>query len=210
MKRIITLFFILTLTVCMLAVGASAEPLSNTEMTADGEETGRNEVRETETDTDTNPFESLYSLIYDNADKLLALLAFLGSIILTVAYKRGMLPLIKGGLGALGSAVKALKDEADRASCASSNGVQKAAEKLQRAEEILNLLTERIENLNNELSAAKDERSKYTDITTVLISQIELLYDVFMSSSLPAYQKEAVGERVREMKKLLKAGSENE
>ena len=34
-------------------------------------------------------------------------------------------------------------------------------------------------------------------------NQIDMLYEVFISSSLPLYQKEAVGERIAEMKRIL-------
>ena len=34
-------------------------------------------------------------------------------------------------------------------------------------------------------------------------AQIDMLYDVFMSSALPQYQKDAVGERIAKMKEAL-------
>jgi hypothetical protein len=40
--------------------------------------------------------------------------------------------------------------------------------------------------------------------------QVEMLYDSFISSALPEYQKEAVGMRINEMKKLLEAEARDE
>ena len=37
----------------------------------------------------------------------------------------------------------------------------------------------------------------------ILESQIDMLYDIFMSSSIPLFQKEAVGEKISAMKKRL-------
>ena len=40
--------------------------------------------------------------------------------------------------------------------------------------------------------------------------QINMLYDIFMTSALPQYQKDAVGERISAMNKLLTARSNEE
>ena len=42
----------------------------------------------------------------------------------------------------------------------------------------------------------------------IMSTQIDLLHDIFMSSSLPYYRKEEVGERVAEMKRALTAAEE--
>ena len=36
----------------------------------------------------------------------------------------------------------------------------------------------------------------------LMSAQIDMLYDIFMTSSLPQYQKDAVNQRVKEMKEV--------
>jgi hypothetical protein len=38
---------------------------------------------------------------------------------------------------------------------------------------------------------------------TIMSAQVDMLYNIFMSSSLPQYSKDAVGERISEMKAAL-------
>ena len=49
---------------------------------------------------------------------------------------------------------------------------------------------------------------KDAELRLILNSQIELLYEIFMSSSLPTYQKDAVGARFAEMKRALEKETE--
>ena len=49
----------------------------------------------------------------------------------------------------------------------------------------------------------EQEEKKAADLRRLLGVQIDLLHDIFMSSSLPEYKKEEVGERIRSMKKEL-------
>ena len=57
------------------------------------------------------------------------------------------------------------------------------------------------------LTAALDEREKNSysadDLTTVMLAEIDMLYEIFNSAELPQYIKDRVGERIAEMKKTL-------
>ena len=40
---------------------------------------------------------------------------------------------------------------------------------------------------------------------TILAGQIDMLYSIFMSSGLPQYQKDEIGEKIKEMREELKS-----
>ena len=41
-------------------------------------------------------------------------------------------------------------------------------------------------------------------------AQVDMLYEIFMSSSLPQYQKDSVGEKISSMRKSLSEDGEND
>ena len=52
-----------------------------------------------------NFFDEAYSFVSDNSDKILSALAAIISLVLALTYRRGLLPLLKGGLGTLSGTV---------------------------------------------------------------------------------------------------------
>jgi hypothetical protein len=180
--------------------------------TADGdnrESDSQNEDAATDGEEDDGGFiEDAYELLLSNADKLFALLAFLSSLLVGFAYKKGLLPFVKTALSALATGVANLKEESLKAEESAGAVLRCAEEKLTRAEECVNLISERIAAIEKELSAAKEDSMKDAELRLILNSQIELLYEIFMSSSLPTYQKDAVGARFAEMKRALEKETE--
>ena len=148
-------------------------------------------------------FEAVYDFFLRNADKIFAILAFISSILLAFAYKKGLIPLLKSALGSIKTSVGAMKDDVVKEAGESSKLLNGAAEKLGRAELLFESLSERLCEIDEKLTESAKSGSKILDIETILASQTELLYEIFMSSSLPLYQKESVGERISEMKKIL-------
>ena len=60
-----------------------------------------------------------------------------------------------------------------------------------------------------EIRCSERKRTENTEELSVIVgTQIDMLYDIFMTSALPQYQKDAVGERVAKMKEAL-AGNGN-
>ena len=43
-----------------------------------------------------------------------------------------------------------------------------------------------------------------------MLSQIDVLYEIFMQSGIPQYAKDSLGEKVAKMKKSLLVGEEND
>jgi hypothetical protein len=56
-------------------------------------------------------FKSLFEAFEDNLSQILSALAFIGSLIIMLCYKRGLVPLVKDALAAIGAGVKKLGEK---------------------------------------------------------------------------------------------------
>ena len=157
--------------------------------------------------TESSVFGEVYELILRHSDKILSALAFLASLFLAFAYRSGIIPLIKSGLNTLGAAVSKLHEETDKASEIAKTTISEAKDKLADTEKTLSLLTDKLGTLEEKLKDAIEDKERAADMKIIMESQIDMLYEIFMSSSIPLFQKEAVGEKIAAMKKKL-LGSE--
>ena len=185
MKKTFTFLLILILTVSLTAFTVSANELQSDEA------------------AEESIFEEIYDFFISNADKIFAILAFIASILLAFAYKRGLIPLLKSALGSLKNSVVEIKGEAEKSASKSASMLTRTSENLGQAELLLESLVERLCEIDGKLSETASYKNMISVVESVLASQTELLYEIFMSSSLPLYQKESVGERISEMKKQL-------
>ena len=200
LKLLITAVLI-TLLCAALAVNAGAEEaddVSNVSTTVSDE---------TVTDTDENLFASAYNELTEYAGEILCALTFIGSLILAVAYKKGLLPLIEKSLISIGNAVSKIKDSTKESADKSSAASESIERKLTSTTEALDSLSERVAALSAALESSmeNDNEAKRTkkQLRLVMDAQIQMLYDIFMSSALPQYQKDAVGERIAKMKEAI-------
>lgn len=160
---------------------------------------------------DVNFFGKVYDDLSAYAGEILCALTFVGSLTLALAYKKGLLPLIEKSLLTIGSAITKIKDNAkeNEDKCTAIN--KSIDERLNGATEIIRNLSSKVEMLNDRLcESIEDEseaRREKRQLRLVVDAQIDMLYDVFMSSALPQYQKDAVGEKIARMKEAL---AENE
>ena len=106
----------------------------------------------------------------------------------------------------IGAAIKGSVDTANKASERLIEDTAKADTKLDGLTSRLNGLCSELELMKNQLdlAGALEERAK---IQNVLLMEIDLLYTVFTSSSLPEYMKDELDRRVGAMRREL---SENE
>lgn len=143
-------------------------------------------------------FESIFSVVTDNSDTVFSLLAFIGAISVAAIYKKGLLPKLKNAGGIIGNAVEQIKEE-NKALAKTASDQQLTISSMK---ETLISLGEKIETLAERLSESTrhEERVRLGEI---MDTQVELLRDVFVSSSLPQYQKEAVEAKVKEMKERI-------
>ena len=158
--------------------------------------------------TEGNIFDDIYAGFMKYSSEIMSLLAFVGSIILAIAYKLGLSPLIEktlsGVLGAIGKLKEnvALSEEnAEKVSAA-------LTERLESAERVITELNGAVAKMSTAIDTEKANVKWNEQIKTVLTAQIDMLYDIFMTSALPQYQKDAVGERVQSMRSVLVGGDE--
>lgn len=152
-------------------------------------------------------FGSVYSEISEYTGEILSAMTFIGSIALAIAYKKGLLPLMQGSILSLSNAVSKIRDNAKESAERGEALGEKITEGLGTASDTLSTLAERIgaleislaESLNTEKAAKKNANAT----RLVMDAQIDMLYSIFMSSALPQYQKDAVGERVAKMKEAI-------
>ena len=156
-------------------------------------------------DINTNLFEEIYSLVELNADKIFSILAFIGTIVVSVGYKSGLLPLLRDALSKLKGAIDGVK----------ADGETNKAMTDQRLTEIssaLALICGDIEHMNGQCNDTEQLIKDRETLRLILQGQIDMLYAIFMSSALPQYQKDEVGERINQMREELKSygsGAEN-
>lgn len=183
MKRIKKIITALLLAVCMAApVAALAEDGGG---------------------TDKNIFESIYETVLENVDEIFSALAFVGTMILGFAYKRGLTPKLTGAVSKISDAVGKVREESRIAMENTEGGIESLSARILSLENALELFSGEVAALEEKLgtrAALEAERERFG---TVLSSQVDMLYDIFMSSSLPQYQKEKISERVGMMKKEL-------
>ena len=162
------------------------------------------EARNEATYEDTkNVFDDIYSALKENADKIFAALAFVGSIIVSFAYKKGLLPLLSGAIASLKGSVENIRDNEKLLAETTDKRLSGLYENMQEVVEAGEASARAITEINNKLSEAQKLEKKYASMQLILNSQIDMLYAIFMSSALPQYQKEEVGNKINQMKEEL-------
>jgi len=154
-----------------------------------------------------NIFSNAYNEITAYAGEILCALTFVGSVILAIAYKKGLIPLLKSSLVSIGNAITKIKESTSENAKKSSEIEKTIESNLNGAKNILNSLSDKVEELDvmlKEKFAYVDEaQQERQELKLILDSQIDMLYDIFMASALPQYQKDAVGEKIAKMKEAI-------
>lgn len=150
-----------------------------------------------------NIFDSIYREIEENADKILSALSFSASLIIAFAYKRGLMPAVKNTANSIANSVNKLKEENDKGITALDSTAKEISDKLQNTEDRLSELILSLEKIENELKETEEEKKNSADVKSIMSAQVDMLYEIFMTSSLPQYRKDDVGARISEMKRAL-------
>lgn len=209
MKKI---FMVLTIAAlfCSFSLGALAadtdisQPTSAEALT-EGEADAESTVTDTYADTEQyNIFALIFEKITEYSGEIFCAMTLIGTAILSFAYKKGLLPLIKSSLSAIGGAVGALSENAKAEGAALSEQGAKLGEALARAEGVLGAFNEKLSELEEKLSGIEGMKTDQSATKIILRCQIDALSDIFMSSSLPEYKKAALGERLVAMREALK------
>ena len=198
--------YLVTALIVAVILSASAVCADAEEMTEpSGEEYAS--VAEGEGGGEENFFSKVYEEISAYSTDILSALTLRGSLTLAVAYKKGLLPLLERSLVTIGNAITKIKDTASESaeqSTALSIGIEN---KLTRAMTTLEMLSDKVASLNTALEDSirgeKESKREKEELRIIVEAQIDMLYDIFMSSALPQYQKDAVGERIAKMREAM-------
>ena len=160
-------------------------------------------------DESSNPFAVIYEAALSHASEIFSLLSLIGTLVISYFYKRGLLPSVKGVLGNVSSSVIKLKECSDREiECRKEENI-KIEGRLDSFDSALKNQSELISSLESRLISEEDLYRQREKSNLILSSQIDMLYEIFMSSSLPQFQKEAMGERINKMRKELSCYEES-
>lgn len=196
--KAISLFVISLCLTLGLSLGVWANQVDIPENSIDGGEYTEN-YEETDYDSGDvgqNIFDQIYASAEENADKIFAGLAFIGTLVVSIGYKSGLLPLLRDALSKLKQSIDGVKADGEISKALSENRMTEILEAIK----LSNNRLEYIEADLIEYQNLKDERVK---LKTILEGQIDMLYAIFMSSALPQYQKDEIGERIKLMREVL-------
>lgn len=211
-KKFFTVLAVALLIVGALSVGTLAafeDDTSHYEVSAESEATADADIAGALAEsTEVNFFEKLYDAVTDYISEILCVLAFGGSFLIAVLYKKGLLPLLKGALGAINSAVGKIKDATENSAIADTEKTAKITEALDRAQSLIEAQTRSLEDVEKRLDSLSQDKSEREKMKLILECEVELLYDIFMSSALPEYQKDAVAKRLKAISSLVKEEKE--
>lgn len=157
---------------------------------------------------EANPFALFYQAMVENLDAVFGALAAVGTLAVAFSYKRGILPLLKGGVSVLSDKVKKIGEKSDSIA-------DETAKSSELVKNNLQIILSELKDYENELSSLGEKLQSFSDIKTdvallrrLLHGELELLYDIFAASALPQYQKERVTRRMEELTAAL-GGEEN-
>ena len=153
-----------------------------------------------------NVFEEVYLFVINNADKVFSSLAFIASLIVAFAYRKGLIPLLKSALSAIGSKAEKVKEFSEESAMKTEQSLKFITDKLASYENSVESISKSLDGLIERLDDVDGERKNTESLRLIMLSQVDMLYDIFMQSSLPQYSKDAVGEKVAAMKKELSNG----
>lgn len=193
MKKILLLafFLIISLSVSVTAFASEAMP--------------------TDTNTETtSELSEMFMLITDNSDKIFSVLAFISSLTVVFAYKRGFIPLVNKGLTAIKNGTDNFESKAQDSLIKTENSLSFLLDKFACCENTIERVSSNLEELSEKLGSLEDENNEREIFKTVMLSQIDVLYEIFMQSGIPQYAKDSLGEKVAKMKKSLLVGEEND
>ncbi len=182
---------------------------SNTDTYAEENESyTKEEYKEDTAEEETGIFEELYQTVIDNSDKILSALSFIGTILVALSYKSGLLPVMEKALGSLSDGLSKIEEEFKLGESALEESFGKV---IGEAKTETSALQAAVADIRASLAENEELKKNTEDLKSILFSELEILQEIFMSSSLSQYQKDRIGESFSKMKERLDGGKcENE
>lgn len=153
-----------------------------------------------------NLFDTLYAWASANAAEIFSVLAFSGSVLVGFTYKRGLVPVLNASLTKIKACVDESKDKTDALLKEIGEKFDTVAEKSENSEQISMALKDEMAALEARVGELYSDVNERERLKAVILAQVDMLYEVFMNSSLPQYAKDNVGERVLTMKREISEG----
>lgn len=150
-----------------------------------------------------NTFEELYTLCMSHLSEILSLAAFVGSLVCAILYKSGMLPLIKQGLTALSKTVHSIKESAELGESSRKTDYDGLKMKLEGLEKTISALGENLTLYAERLESKTALENRQKRMEALTEAEVEMLYEIFMTSALPEYEKARIGEKIAKMKEVI-------
>ena len=152
-----------------------------------------------------NIFEQIYTLAMENSDKIFSILAFLGTLVVSIGYKSGLIPLLRDALSRLKGEMDVIKADGDKNNRLFGERLDKTGVAIERIEKALDENAKELSRIEWQFESYEELLRERQALKTILEGQMYLLYSIFMSSSLPQYQKDMIGERLEELREELKS-----
>ena len=150
-----------------------------------------------------NIFEDIYRMLESNADKIFSILAFIGTIIVGVGYKSGLLPLLRDAISKLKGSIDRVKEDNDTNNRTTGEKIKDITTAITEINETLTKNTEEIARIEWQFDGYEEMCREREAMRVVLEGQIDMLYAIFMSSALPQYQKDEIGGKISQMREEL-------
>ena len=183
------------------AVAVAAEEIPSASEGKITDDTAQSEASDGEA-AEGNIFEEAFTALEGFSSEILCALSFIGSLIIAFAYRKGLLPAVKNGIGTIGTAIGSIKESSEAYAKQGEELLSLMSERLDRAEKTLAEFEKAVAEIAEKSEDGTHAQKDRADMKALMKAQIDMLYDIFMTSSLPQYQKDAVSERVREMKEV--------
>lgn len=161
--------------------------------------------------SESNVFEETYNLLRANADKIFSVLAFIGTLIVGIGYKSGLLPLLREALSKLKASLDGVKTESEATKAMTNEKFTQLSSAIDEINESLFKNSRELDRIGWQFEDYEQFCKERESMRLILLGQIDMLYAIFMSSALPQYQKDEIGERISLMREeLSKYESEQE
>ena len=182
-------------------VGERGDADDNEEYAAKDDESTEKEAEEKK-----NDFDVIYNAAMSHISEILSLAAFIGSLVCAIIYKSGLMPLMENGLKSLKNAALKIKEATDKAECDNKESIVNISRKIDDIENTLGDMCDAFLAVIDALEGYENHREHQKRLDTVLEGELDMLYDIFMTSALPEYEKARVGERMTKLKEALNSG----
>ena len=155
-----------------------------------------------QTERDSNFFTDLYAEFSPHLGDLLSALSFAASLIIMIACKKSVLPGFRGAQEAISISYDKMTKENESTMSAVIEGYDLLSRRMEELERSVVSLSESSSEYIKRLESIDYERER-TALREILLTQVDMLYNVFISSSLPQYQKDGVGRAIEKMRDVV-------